>query len=613
MADKSTRKFKAETRRVLDLVINSLYSNSDIFLRELVSNASDAVDRLRYLALDEPSLTGENYSPEIVISADRDKRTLSIIDNGVGMDRDELIANLGTVASSGTLRFLEQAASTAAKPELIGQFGVGFYSAFMVARSVTVKTMKAGTGQGWVWESAGEESYTIEEGSGIQPGTAVTLHMKDDCAQYLDDWKIESLVKHYSDFVSNPVFLISAGEDGSQQKKQINTGTPVWLRNPSDVEQEEYDSFYSHLTHSHEKPLDRFWYHGEGITEFYALVFIPATRGMDLMIPDRRPGLALYARKVMIMERAEKLLPQYLHFLRGIVESPDISLNISREMLQEDRVFRTVSKALTRKLLDHFTEMLENRRNDYLSFYSQYGDFLKEGVYSDYERRDDIIPLLLFHTTGTDGMKSLPEVVEGKSQDGVLHYLAGAGLAELRRSPHLESAGGEEVLLLPGPVDLLAVEAIREYKGRKLVNLASDEVETELSPEDRETREKAEKDYSGLMESLRSILGDRVSGVRFSPRLTESPCLLVSSRDDPGEMMRMMMRAMNQDSPEPKMVLEINPSHPVVSELERARASKDDSYPEMVSMFLELARVLSGGKPEDPAVFGKYVARLMSG
>ena len=604
-------KFKAETRRVLDLVINSLYSHRDIFLRELVSNSSDAIDRLRYLALDDPDLTGDGYAPEIVISVDG--KTLTITDNGTGMNSADLRDNLGTVASSGTLKFLEEAASNSLKPELIGQFGVGFYSSFMVADKVTVKSRKAGEQSCWIWESDGSEEYTIQETSGLPVGTSVILHLKEDAQEYLENWKIESLVRHYSDFVSNPVYLLKNDEDG-ENREQINTGTPVWLRNPSDVEEGEYNSFYSHLTHDHSDPMDRFWYHGEGVTEFYALVYIPSDRGMEFMMPDRRPGLSLYARKVMIMERADKILPQYLHFLRGVVESPDITLNVSREMLQQDRVLRTISKALTRKLLDHLAEMMAENPEKYRGFFQQYGDFLKEGVYSDHERRDELAELLLFDTGGSEDQVSLASICENIPEDGVINYLAGSSLDELRRSPYLESAGsGSSVLLLHGPIDLLALESLGEFKGRKLVNLASEAQEKDLSQEEKDARAQAEKEHGDLIESLRSILADRVSGVRFSPRLRETPCILVSPQDDPGEMMKMMMKAMNRDAPESKKILELNPAHPLTASMEEfRRTASEEDFRRRAGMLLELARVLSGAKPGNPLEFGRFIAELMT-
>lgn len=607
-------KFKAETRRVLDLVINSLYSNSDIFLRELVSNASDAIDRLRYLALDDPDLTGEGYSPEILIIPDEEAGTLTVSDNGVGMNDEELKANLGTVASSGTLKFLEEITVSSGRPELIGQFGVGFYSAFMVSDEVTVKTRRAGEDQCWIWKSSGSENYTIQPAEDLPAGTSIVLRIKDDAKEYLQPWKLESLIKHYSDFVSNPVYLIGKDDDGGETRKQINTGTPVWLRSPGDVEEEEYTAFYSHLTHDHSQPLDRFWYHGEGVTEFHALVFVPSSRGMDMMIPDRRPGLSLFSRKVMIMERADKILPQYLHFLRGVVESPDISLNVSREMLQQDRVLRTISKVLTRKLIDHFSEMMEENTELYRKFFREYGDFIKEGVYSDLERREELASLLLFDTSGSEEPVSLVSICDKLPEDGTISYLGGSSLQELRRSPYLESAPGGDVLLLHGPVDLLAVESLMEFKGRKLVNLASEATEKNMTQEEKDSRARAEKEHGDLIGSIREILSDRVSGVRFSPRLRGTPCLLVSAQDDPGEMMRMMMRAMNQEEPGEKKVLELNPAHPLITSLEElktAEGSKDE-YRRRVEMVLELARVLSGSKPGDPVEFGRFVADLMA-
>jgi len=609
-------KFKAETKRVLDLVINSLYSNRDIFLRELVSNSSDAIDRLRYLALDRPDLTGDGFTPEIEISVNRNEGTLRVSDNGIGMNLKDLQTNLGTVASSGTLKFLEEISADSVHPELIGQFGVGFYSAFMVADKVSVKSRKAGEDSCWLWQSDGDEKYTIEETEGLAVGTSVILHLKQDSLEYLEKWKVESLVKHYSDFISNPVFLTEESDEDKEGhgREQINTGTPVWLRSPADVEEDEYTSFYAHLTHDHSEPLGRFYYHGEGTTEFYALVFIPAGRGLDMMLPDRRPGLSLYARKVMIMERADKILPQYLHFLRGVVESPDISLNVSREMLQQDRVLKMISKVLTRKLLDHFSEMKEEDGEKYGKFFENYGDFIKEGIYSDFEHRDELASLLLFDTSKSDGLRPLTKICEAVPEEGVIGYLAGSSLDELKRSPHLESAGSGDVLLLHGPVDLLAVESLGEFRGRKLVNLASEAVEDNLSQEERDLREQAEKEHGDLIRAIRDILSDRVSGVRFSPRLRETPCILVSGHNDPGEMMRMMMRVMKQDEPKSSRVLELNPSHPVVLSLESLRNSENsgDEFRKRVEMLLELARVLSGLKPEAPVDFGRFVADLMS-
>ncbi len=617
MSEQKTKQFKAETKRVLDLVIHSLYSNKDIFLRELVSNSSDAIDKLRYSALDDPDLLGDEFAPEIVISVDKEDKILRIVDNGIGMNAEDLENNLGTVASSGTVKFLEEAASNAVSPELIGQFGVGFYSAFMVADVVTVRSRKAGEEAGWIWVSGDTDGYTIDSAEDLPVGTSIELKMKEDSEEYLDTWKIESLVKHYSDFVSNPVFLIKEETDENdkteEKKSQINTGTPVWLRSPSDVEDSEYNSFYSHLTHDHSEPLDRFWYHGEGMTEFFSLVFIPASRGMDMMIPDRRPGLSLYARKVMIMERAENILPPYLHFLRGVVESPDVSLNVSRELLQQDRVLKTVNKVLTRKILDNFSEMLEKDREKYNKFFALYGDFIKEGVYSDHERKEELASLLLFNTSKVDEEKSLTDIIENIPEDGSIYYLGGASLGELKRSPHLESAGESEVILLHGPVDLLSVESLMEFKGRKFVNLASETSDKDLSKEDKEIKEKAEKEHSGLIDSIKEILGEKVSAVRFSPRLRETPCILVAAQDDPGEMMKMMMRAMNQDAPESKKILELNPAHPVVASLELLNENSDskEEFSNRVEMLLELAKVLSGARPDDPTRFGKFVAELM--
>lgn len=605
MATQSRLKFKAETRRVLDIVINSLYSHREIFLRELISNASDALDRLRFQALTSEELIPADYSPEIHIIPDQNSRTLTVTDNGIGMTRTDLTDNLGTIASSGTLKFAAQAATAEDAPELIGKFGVGFYSAFMVADSVTVKTRRAGEESGWIWESEGGETYTVTGKDGLPPGTSVILHLKEDYKEYLDPWRLRSLVSEYSDFVSHPVMLHT--RDGGEDR--VNTGTPIWLRSEDEVEDQEYQRFYTHLTHDEEKPLARIVFRGEGITEFRALLFIPGQLPFQMIMPDCRPGVSLYVRKVMIQKEADLLLPPHLRFVRGVVEAEGLSLNISRETVQHDRELERINRALTKKIMAKLSEIMEEDLEAYRCFFGNMGDFLREGVCTRPEHRTELAELLLVATTGSQDLIPLAKAAESLPEKSPIPYITGPELSELRRSPLLESREGE-VLLLDSPLDGLVIESLREFRGRPFLNLATEGAEKDLSPAEREKRAEAEERYGDFISKVRETLGDRVAGVRFSPRLTETPCVLVSGADDPGESYRMMMRAMKQSVPEPKRILEINPSHPMTASLD-ARMRTGEDITDKILMILELARIISGRRPEDPAAFGRFVGSLL--
>lgn len=604
MSSESTLKFKAETRRVLDIVIHSLYSHREIFLRELVSNGSDALDRLRFESLTREDLLPPDYTPEVHVIPDENARTLTVTDNGIGMDRADLTDNLGTIASSGTLKFAAAAAGSESAPELIGKFGVGFYSAFMVADRVTVRTRKAGDAKGWIWESDGRETYTLSEADDLPFGTSVILHLQDEHKEYLDAWRLRSLVTEYSDFVGHPVILHT--KDGKADR--VNTGTPIWMRSEESVEEGEYDRFYAHLTHDGEKPLARIVFRGEGVTEFRALLFIPRERPFTMMMPENRPGVSLFVRRVLIQKEADDLLPPYLRFVRGVVEAEGLSLNISRETVQQDREMERINRALTKKIHAKLTEVMKDDPEAYRGFFGNMGDFIREGVCTHTERRTELAELLLVNTTATENPEPFTAVAERFPESAPMPYIAGTDIRELRLSPLLESHE-DEVLLLDAPLDGLVAETLGEFKGRRLVNLSSESAEKELSSEDREKRAESEKKFSDLITRFREILGDRVSGIRFSPRLTATPCVLVSGADDPGDTFRMMMRAMNRDVAEPKHILEINPSHPMTVSLDaRLRAGEDIT--ERVNMVLELARVTSGLRPENPAAFGRFVGML---
>lgn len=604
MSSESTLKFKAETRRVLDIVIHSLYSHREIFLRELVSNGSDALDRLRFEALTREDLLPPDYTPEVHVIPDENARTLTVTDNGIGMNRADLTDNLGTIASSGTLKFAAAAASSESAPELIGKFGVGFYSAFMVADRVTVKTRRAGEAKGWIWASDGCETYTVSEADDLPSGTSVILHLKDEHKEYLDAWRLRSLVTEYSDFVSHPVVLHT--KDGKAER--VNTGTPIWLRSEESVEEGEYDRFYSHLTHDGEKPLARIVFRGEGVTEFRALLFIPRERPFEMMMPESRPGVSLFVRRVLVQKEADELLPPYLRFVRGVVEAEGLSLNISRETVQQDREMERINRALTKKIHSKLSDIMKDDPEAYLSFFRNMGDFIREGVCTHAERRTELAELLLVNTTANESPEPFTTVAERFPESSSMPYIAGTDIRELRLSPLLESREGE-VLLLDAPLDGFVAEALREFKGRRLVNLSTESAEKELSSEEREKRAESERKFSDLMGKFREILGERVSGIRFSPMLTTTPCVLVSGADDPGETARMMMRAMNRDVTEPRRVLELNPSHPMTVSLD-ARLRTGEDITERVNMVLELARITSGLRPENPAAFGRFVGML---
>jgi molecular chaperone HtpG len=612
-----THEFRTELEQLLDIIVHSLYSEREIFLRELLSNSSDAIDKLRFEAIREPALLEDAGTDwEIEIRVDRDAKTLHVIDNGIGMSHTTIVDQLGTIARSGTREFLSalREAEASDRPELIGQFGVGFYSAFMVADTVEVLSRKAGTEQGHRWRSQGEDTFTVKDADDLPVGTSVVLHLREDREEYLEGHRLRGLVSRYSDYITYPIVLV---EDGEDESPVLNTQKPIWTRPEDQVSDEEYNEFYKHLAHATEEPLDRLVYHGEGMREFYALLFLPRFRQMQMMMPDYKSGVSLYVRKVMIKEEAEELLPRYLRFVRGVVESSDLPLNISRELLQNDATVRVIRKALTRKVLSWLGELRDERTDDYRVLFGQFGDLLKEGVYSDYEHQEELADLLLVHTSGSpDDPVPLRDLVEEMPDDvETLYYVTGEDRRELAASPYLEKARreGREVLLFDSPVDEIMLGALGEYRERKLVSL-SKESDEDLTDEELERKETAEEAYAGLLEYMKDRLEDRVSDVRFSPRLQDSPCVLISDRNDPGEAMRNIMRAMKQDVPDMKRILELNPNHDLIERLDHL-FENDRSSPELqrsVEMLYDLALIMAGGRPDDPATFGRRVADLLT-
>ena len=619
-----TKQFKAEIGRMLDLVVNSLYSKKEIFLRELLSNSSDAIDRAKYLGLVDKEILADAPEWKISIAADKEKRTLAISDNGYGMDAEDLENNLGTIASSGTKKFMEAAAAKDGSnlPELIGKFGVGFYAAFMVADKVTVVSKKRGEDTAFSWESDGIGSYTISDAEREGFGTTITLHLRDGQDEYLDEWRIRELVKSYSDFIAYPIFFEEVkvkgeGEEKDEKKeppKPLNTMVALWKRPKKDVKKEEYDEFYKHLTHDFEEPLETIPFSGEGQVEFKALLFIPKSAGMEIYMPQTKRGLSLYVRNVFIGNDFDLLLPDYLRFVKGVVDSADLPLNVSREMLQDDQVISKIKSAVTSKILSTLDDM--KKKESYDTFYKTFGRILKEGIHTDYANSDRIKKLLKYPSAQSAAGKMifLEDYVKKMPQDQKdIYYLCAEKEEDARCAPQLEQAEkhGLDVLLFVDPVDEWLVDSFREFEGKKLVDIARGDVqfgsETEQKAE-KEANEKAAADLKPFLEKVKEQLKEHVADVRVSTRLAESPCCLVASENALSPAMIRMMRAMKQTVPEEKRILEVNATHPLV---EKAKGLEGDAFADAVELLFDQALVAEGSPVPNPARFAKLITALM--
>jgi molecular chaperone HtpG len=642
--------FQTEARQLLDLMIHSVYSNRDIFLREIVSNASDALDKLRIEALRNDTLAMPQ-EPTIRIEADRVARTLSVVDNGIGMNRDELVANIGTIAKSGTKEFLDALRaskdSSSGAAELIGQFGVGFYSTFMVADRVTLLTRRVGEDRAWLWESTGDGTYSIEEAERPTHGTTVTLHMKpadedEDAKDYLDEWTIRSIVKRYSDFVTYPIRMRverqeqprdadgkpieGAAPETVVTDETLNSMKALWTRSKEQVTQEEYNEFYHHISHDWHDPLLTYTVRAEGTFEYYALLFIPSHAPTDLFFHEKTHGLQLYVKRVFILDEAKDLLPTYLRFVKGVVDSEDLPLNISREILQENRQIRMIRGRIARKTIETLAEMLRTDRETYLTFWKEFGAVLKEGIFQDFENRDAILDLALFASTnGANGagstLTTLGEYV-GRMKEGqdAIYFITGDNRDVLLKSPHLEAflAKGYEVLLLSDPVDEIWAGNDIEYQGRKLRSVARGTVELGSEAERRIEEEKlaeGRKEFGEVLSAIQEHLKDHVSEVRLSTRLTSSAVCLVSGEHDMSPQMAKLFRAMGQAAPQTKRIMELNAEHPLLRTLQSIVASGGEGG--KLGQYAELlygqALLAEGAVPEDPVRFSRLVADLMVG
>jgi len=630
-AQKETLDFQAEVSQVLNLVIRSLYSNKEIFLRELVSNASDAAEKLRFEALSNEALYEGESGLRIRVLVDKDAGTLTILDNGIGMSRQEVTETIGSIASSGTRKFLENLSGDQAKDsQLIGQFGVGFYSAFIVADKVTLTTRRAGMqpDEGVRWESTGEGSYTIENIERDQRGTEIVLHLREDEKEFLDEWRLRSIIGKFSDHVAIPVEMLKAPEpveEGDEDKaaaaepewEQVNRGTALWMRNKSEVSDEEYHEFYKNTCHDFEDPLT--WAHNrvEGTNEYNSLLFVPSRAPFDMWDREPKHGVKLYVRRVFIMDEADKLMPHYLRFVKGVVDSDDLPLNVSREILQHDKKIDSIRSANVKRLLGLLEKLARDDEEKYLTFWKEFGRVLKEGPAEDFANREKIGGLLRFASTRSDGdaeTVSLDQYIERMAEkQEKIYYITADTLSAARNSPHLEVFKKKdiEVLLLVDRVDEWLVSHFTDYKGKHLQSVAKGELDLgELEDkDDKEKVEKAAEEHKHLIERVKTALGASVKEVRVSSRLTESPACLVVDHYDMSQNLARVLKQLGQDAPVPTPIIEVNLEHPL---LKRMDAEVDeDRFGELAKLVFDQALLAEGGQLEDPAGFVHRLNRLM--
>ena len=619
-----TMGFQTEAKRLLHLMIHSLYSNREIFLRELISNASDAIDKHRFAVIGDAGLGTGVGDYRVRVEADSEAKTITIDDNGIGMSRDEVVDNLGTIAKSGTAAFMEQlSGDQKADSQLIGQFGVGFYSSFIVADRVVVLTRKAGEETATQWESAGEDEFTISESSRDCAGTTITLHLKDDAEEFADSWRVRSVIKKYSDHISVPVMMpeppAPPGDDeddadapAEPEWQAVNEAKALWTRSRSEISDEEYQAFYKHISHDFEDALS--WSHNavEGKLEYTSLLYLPQRAPFDLWQREGARGLKLYVQRTFIMDEAEQFLPMYLRFVKGVLDSSDLPLNVSRELLQQNQQVDAIRSALTKRVLDMLSKMANKQPEDYIRFWDTFGAVLKEGPAEDFTNREKIADLLRFATTRDDEAVqriSLKQYVEAMQDDQQsIYYVVAENHATAKNSPHIEALRkqGVEVLLLSDRVDEWLMSHLAEYDGKSLRDVAKGEWDKSAHDEEaKKALEEAEKASESLIERMQGVLSDRVAGIRPTTRLTSSPACLTVAEHEMGAQMRRIMEAAGQKMPETKPTMEINVEHPLLQRLDQE--SDEDRFADLAQILLDQAALAEGSVLEDPAT---YVARL---
>ena len=617
MSQKQTHAFQTEVSQLLDLMIHSLYSNKEIFLRELVSNASDAIDKLRFESISDDSLVEGKEELNIHIDINKDAGTITISDNGIGMTQEEVMENIGTIANSGTKKYLESLDKTQAQDSnLIGQFGVGFYSSFIVSNTVTLVSRKAGDDKanGTKWVSKGKGEYSIETIEVENYGTSVTLNIKKAESEFLDAFRLKGIVSKYSDHITVPILMVKPSEDDNViEFETINKATAFWAQDKRDLKQEDYDEFYKSLTYDFEGPLTQIHNKLEGKLDYISLLYIPRKAPFDMWEPKRKTGVKLYAKRVFIMEGNEDLLPQYLRFVKGVIDTADLSLNVSREILQGSKVVDTIRKASVKRILGELDKMSKNKPEDYALFWAEFGMVMKEGVVEDFDNKEKIAALLRFATTKVDSAEqnvSLTDYISRKKEEQkAIYYITADTYTAAKGSPHLEifKKKGIEVLLLSDRVDEWLVGNFGEHQGLEFKSITKGDLEDLDSEEDKAEKEKVAKDFDKVIEKAQSILSAKVKAVKVSSRLSESPSCLVADENEMGSNMERIMKSLGQNVPETKPILEINPNHPLVKKL------KDYVDEDLVEVLFDQAVLSEGGQISEPAEFVKRINKLMMG
>jgi len=628
-----TLNFQAETAKLLHIVANALYSEKEIFLRELISNASDACDKLRYAALTEPELMADDADLQVTLTVNAEAKTLTIADNGIGMNRDELIENLGTIARSGTSAFMDSLTGEDDKDvALIGQFGVGFYSGFVVSKMVDVTSHRAGEEHAWTWSSDGLGEFTITEADQTRRGTTITLHLKDEEGEFLEAHRLRSVVKRYSDHIAIPVILTATAVDPVEgdsdeeaeepQDEKLNEASALWARNKSDIKKEQYTEFYHHVAHAFDEPWSTVHVRAEGKIEYTMLLFIPGTPPFDLFHPDRASKLKLYVKRVFITDDCENLIPSYLRFLRGVVDCEDLPLNVSRELLQNSPVLNHIKNALTKRILSDLEKKAKKKPEDYAVFWKNFGAVMKEGIYEDYEQRERLMKLARFRsTTQGDDLVSLEDYVSRmKDKQTEIYYVTGDDIDMVRKSPQLEgyAARGIEVMLMTDAVDDFWVRSVTDFDGKPMKSVtqggtALDDIAPEESSEDK-PEAAPEGDTSSLIVLLKQELGEAVKDVRTTDRLAESPVCLVADEADIDINLAKLLKAQGQDMGPNTRVLEINPRHDLIKSLAKSagEAGATDRLADAAHLLLDQARILEGDPVPDPAAFARRLSQAMN-
>ncbi len=630
MTDPTVRPFKAEVSQLLKLVVNSLYSNPEVFVRELVSNASDALDKLRFQSLSRPELMPADTTLMVRVAPDPQHQTLTFWDNGIGMTAQELEDNLGTLARSGTRQFVEameaaQREKASDRPQLIGQFGVGFYSAFLVAERVEVISRAAGSDQAFRWVSDAKESFSIEPAERDVQGTSVILHVKPERKEFLESYRLRQLIERYSDYIPHPIELLEHGKgkkaEEEPQYERVNQASALWRRPAKELSKEQYEGFYKHLTHDWEEPLAYRHFHVEGTQMFYALLFVPKRPPFDLFDAESKHGMRLHVKRVFVVDNCSDLVPRYLRFVRGVVDSEDLPLNVSREMLQDSSAVRVIKKQITNHTLSLLEELRKDDKATFDTFWASYGTVLKEGLHFAESERARIAKLVQYESSAQEGWSSLEDYV-GRMKPGqkAIYYAAGTSRALIEKSPHLEGLRkrGYEVLYMTDPIDPFAVQSLSEFDGKPLVNamtedLKLDEADGADAKDEAKPEEPAPAARESLLAHMKSVLGDKVSEVRASRRLTDSPACLVIAEGGMAPHIEQLLRARKMDVPASKRILEINTGHPVVANLERAFNAAPDSEDvrSWIRTLYDQSLIAEGSPLEDPADFARRLTALV--